>query len=331
LSYWLAPQRSFLWVLTARGRRLFILPPAKEIESQVEAYLKSIQDLRDPLETPQPAAEHLYQTLLAPARELIPQGAQVVVVPDGALHNLNFETLPVPGKSLHYWIEDAVVSVAPSLAVQPDADVPVALKSILIVGNPESSGAEYPKLPNAADEMRSVESRMSALQQTVFEGAHAEPAAYGTSRPEQFSVIHFTTHAAANSSSPLESAIILSPVNDAFKLYARDVAQVPLTAELVTISACRGAGARVYSGEGLVGFTWAFLQAGAHHVIAGLWDVSDSSTAQLMDSLYENLSQSRSPTGALREAKLKMIHSQSNFRKPYYWAPFQVYVGSGVR
>ena len=34
-------------------------------------------------------------------------------------------------------------------------------------------------------------------------------------------------------------------------------------------------GARAYAGEGLVGFTWAFLSAGAHNVIAGLWNVDD--------------------------------------------------------
>jgi CHAT domain-containing protein len=175
--------------------------------------------------------------------------------------------------------------------------------------------------------MRSVERRLGTLQQTVYEGVRAEPGTYRTSNPEQFSLIHFAAHATANSASPMESAIVLSPAGNTFKLYAREVAQVPLQAELVTISACRGAGARVYSGEGLVGFTWAFLQAGARHVIAGLWDVTDRSTAELMDGLYENLGASMSPARALREAKLKMIRSRSSFKKPYYWAPFQVYVG----
>jgi CHAT domain-containing protein len=101
----------------------------------------------------------------------------------------------------------------------------------------------------------------------------------------------------------------------------------PLRAELVTISACRGAGARVYSGEGLVGFTWAFLQAGAKNVIAGLWDVSDNSTAQMMDRLYEGIDAGKSPAKALHEAKLSMVRSNSNYRKPYYWGAFQVYIG----
>ena len=57
----------------------------------------------------------------------------------------------------------------------------------------------------------------------------------------------------------------------------------------MTVSACRSAGERVYAGEGLVGFAWAFLRAGARRVVAGLWDVDDRSTADLMDAIYTRL------------------------------------------
>jgi len=96
----------------------------------------------------------------------------------------------------------------------------------------------------------------------------------------------------------------------------------------VTISACNGAGTRAYAGEGLVGLSWAFLRAGAHYVIASLWEVSDASTPQLMDELYKGLSAGQDPASALRRAKLTLLHSDTVFRKPFYWAPFQLYAGS---
>jgi CHAT domain-containing protein len=101
---------------------------------------------------------------------------------------------------------------------------------------------------------------------------------------------------------------------------------IPLQADLVTISACRSAGARSYSGEGLVGFAWAFLQAGARSVIAGLWDVTDSSTPGIMDVLYSQIKDGKSPADALRQAKLNLIRSTGSYRKPYYWGPFQLYI-----
>ena len=77
-----------------------------------------------------------------------------------------------------------------------------------------------------------------------------------------------------------------------------------------------------------MGLTWAFLRAGAHSVIAALWEVSDMSTPQLMGDLYAGISKGDSPEAALRKAKLTMIHSASAYRKPFYWAPFQLYRGS---
>jgi CHAT domain-containing protein len=327
LAYWLAPRRSFLWVITPKNRKLFALPAQSEIEELARSYQAVIDGLRDPLESTPPAADRLYDILLAPAQELIPTGSRVVIVPDGVLHNLNFETLPVSAQKPYYWIEDVTLAIAPSLALNPGAFSRDSLKSLLVIGSPEPVGAEYQPLPYAGAEVRNVKQRLVTLEQTIYEGSRAEPSAYRASDPGKYSIIHFAAHASANRESPLESAIILSSSSDSFKLYARDVMKMPLRAELVTISACRGAGARVYSGEGLVGFTWAFLQAGARNVIAGLWDVTDSSTAQLMDHLYEQLNAGKSPAEALREAKLSMIHSGGSFRKPYYWGPFQVYVG----
>ena len=130
--------------------------------------------------------------------------------------------------------------------------------------------------------------------------------------------------------SPLDSAIVLSREStgsDSFKLYARDIIRHPLRADLVTISACYGAGERSYSGEGLVGLSWAFLRAGAHNVIAALWEATDVSTEQLMGKFYDELDKGASPDAALRAAKLALLHG-SNFHNPFYWAPFQLYAGS---
>ena len=146
------------------------------------------------------------------------------------------------------------------------------------------------------------------------------------SGPSRFSVIHFAAHAVPNRDSPLDSAIVLSPGRDTAKLYTREVRHVPLSAELVTVSACQSAGARAYAGEGLVGFAWAFLAAGARNVIASLWDVSDRSTATLMQAVYSRVRDSEDPAEALRAVKLEFLHSATANRKPYYWAPFQVYV-----
>jgi CHAT domain-containing protein len=130
---------------------------------------------------------------------------------------------------------------------------------------------------------------------------------------------------------PLDSAVVLSRNHDdsnVYKLYARDILKQNLHADLVTVSACDGSGVRSYSGEGLVGLAWAFLRAGSHHVIGAMWDVSDISTPLLMDNFYSELARGNQPDAALRSAKLTMMHSDGVFRKPLYWAAFQLYSGA---
>ena len=282
--------------------------------------------LADPLSATATPGDRLYDVLIKPISASIPRGASVVIVPDGALHRLNFETLPVGGDRRHYWIEDVEVQVAPSLALltraRPAATAP---RTLLLIGDPLPRAPEFPALRYAADEMTSISKRFAAGEVETYRGAQAAPRAFRDARPDRFAMIHFTAHATANSSSPLDSAVILSGAEQDFKLYARDVAEQKLNADLVTVSACRSAGERAYSGEGLVGFAWAFLRAGARRAIAGLWDVDDRSTAELMDAFYGEIAEGAPPPRALREAKLRFLRQQRTYAKPYYWGAFQVF------
>jgi CHAT domain-containing protein len=265
--------------------------------------------------------------LIEPVRQWIPAGSHVILAADGALHGLNLEALPQPplqpGGAPRYWIEDVTVAIAPSLGLLAERrSVSPAARRLLLLGDPVASDSSFPPLSHAADEIESVTRRFGGPdQEVVLAREAATPMAYRSAGPGNFSAIHFTAHAVANRESPLDSAVLLS----GGKLYAREVMDVPLTADLVTVSACRGVGVRAYSGEGIVGFAWAFLRAGARHVIAGLWDVNDQSTAALMDVLYRELAAGKPPEAALRTAKLSLIASPGNLRKPYYWAPFQLY------
>ena len=325
LFYWLAPRTSYVWAITGFESKAVPLSDQRQISQDVASYRALIeQEKRDPLAGSSQAGARLYQELIAPVAALVPRGSRVVVVPDGVLHNLNFETLLVASPQPHYWIDEVTISIAPSLGIvragKPSSS---ARRSLLLMGDPVTEGTGYPPLPQAALEIAKVERQFPANGATVLTGPQAVVDAYSAAQPGKFSTIHFATHVDANAQSPLDSSIILSPQANGFRLYARDVARMPLHADLVTISACRGAGARTLSGEGLVGFAWAFFQARAQNVVTSLWDVYDNSTAQLMDDFYSSVAAGHSYADALRQAKLKMLHS--NYQRPYYWAPFQLY------
>lgn len=345
LFYALGKEHSYVWAITARETKMFpIIFNEDEIDAAVQRY-------REKLEGP-PAilaasddGSVLFKMLVTPAQDFLKRelaaGEPIFIVADGSLNNLSFETLNPEGSAAgqkRYWIEDATIVNAPSLRMLPDSRrrAEKLEGNLLLLGDPASPTAGlanlYPPLPNAAIQMQTISKYFSDDRQKVFAHDQASPSAYLKGHPEQFSYIHFVAHGTANRTDPLESAIILSPEtstagDDSFKLYARDIIGTPrLRAQVVTISACYSSGKRTYSGEGLVGLSWAFLRAGAHHVVAALWDVSDASAPPIMDAFYRELKNGKSPGSALRTAKLSLLHSQ-DFRSPFYWAAFQLYTG----
>jgi len=334
LVYCLRPQVSYLWAINATREESYTLPGSTHLLPLVANHTQSILASKDLLAQRDSTGRALYDALVKPAEGLIGHDARVFLIGDKELSGLNFETLIPPGEQPHYWIEDVTITNANSLrllaALGKEPRQPASPK-ILLVGDPIYRTADYAALPNASTEMADVAAHFTPEHRSVIAGSNASPPAYASSAPGQFSYIHFVAHATANETNPLDSAIILSsPANqpEAYKLYARDILDQPLHAELVTISSCYGSGLRNYSGEGLVGLAWAFLRAGSHYVIGAMWEVSDASTPQLMDHLYDELAHGRKPDAALRSAKLALIRGGGAFRKPLYWAPFQLYSGS---
>ncbi len=332
LSYWLAPNRSYLWAVTAKGVSQFVLPAEPAINRLIEQHRASIENLEDPLTSGGTAARQLYQMLLGPVEPLICQARQVIIVLDGRLHEVNLETLVVDGPSPHYWIEDATIALAPSLGVLRSSGAPSPrTPRLLIIGDPLAADPEFPPLPHLKSEIREIAAGFAESNRAVYSGADAYPGRFREANPRAFTAIHFAAHASANEESPLNSAIILSPHGGDYKLYASEIAALRLDPELVTISACRSAGARAYSGEGLVGFSWAFLDAGAHNVVAGIWNVDDAAAPPLMKEFYRQWREGRDPAAALRLAKLSLMRTGGAFRKPYYWGPFEVFTRQATR
>ena len=93
---------------------------------------------------------------------------------------------------------------------------------------------------------------------------------------------------------PSLSSIVLSFVDgtgaphDPF-LTLPDIYDMRLNADLVVLSACSTAEGRHVPGEGPIGLARAFMYAGAPRVVASLWRVNDSATAELMKRFYRGM------------------------------------------
>ena len=325
LFYWIGGQRPYLWMI---GPKTFKAVPLKAKASEMRTLA---QQYYEAVSTPSLTAgqleggRRLRKILLDPAVEELTPDRRVFLVLDDQLGLLNPESLPLEKSG--WWIDEAIVSIVPSLAL---LDLPRKAvrpgKALLAIGNATKAG-EYDRLANAAGELAVISELFPRDQLRVIEDAGATPPAYGKANPQDYEMIHFTAHGKAESGNPLDSAVILSedPSTKAFKLYAREIVTLPIAARLVTISACKSAAGRNYRGEGPVGLAWAFLSAGAEQVVAGLWNVDDAASKDLMERFYAGMrKQHKSAAVALRDAKRQIM---TGYNKPYYWAPFELFAG----
>jgi CHAT domain-containing protein len=144
-----------------------------------------------------------------------------------------------------------------------------------------------------------------------------------------FNLFHFATHASANDEYPDYSYLAFTESKDSTEsdiLYIKDLYNTSLNADMVTLSACQTGIGKLQKGQGMLSLSKGFYYAGAKSLVNTLWKINDKSTVKLMEFFYEGLSEGKSKTVALRDAKLKYLETTDDdlLKHPYYWAAFVV-------
>ena len=285
----------------------------------------------------QTKAKALYQAVMAPIADQISTRAyrHLVIVPDGPLLGLPIGALmDEQGRRIIDWIP---VSTSASLAMLDWKGMqPLVDGSVLCVAapTPPRSADQIPDrersglcaLAHAHDEAEMVCSSFSRSLLLSGDTARKQTVETDMSRYE---VVHFATHGYLDADDGLQSWLLLSPGphagQDDVRLAARDIVDIPLTSQLVVLSACETARGEPSGGEGLLGLSWAFRAAGCPAVIGSEWCVEDRSTCLLMTAFYRELRRGLPKDEALRQAILSLRSSNTTYSAPYYWAPFQLF------
>ena len=141
---------------------------------------------------------------------------------------------------------------------------------------------------------------------------------------QAYKYLHFSVHGDPNAKNPERSGLVLSAFDRQGNsitpwVYARDIQEMHLSADLVVLGACGSGLGEEVAGEGLVGLTQAFLTAGAPRVLVGLWNLDDEATSEMMPIFYRYLlKEGKDPAAALRLAQIEMSHRLGR-TAPAYW------------
>jgi CHAT domain-containing protein len=183
------------------------------------------------------------------------------------------------------------------------------------------------RLPFTRDEAEAIVASAPAGQSAKVIDFQANRATVTSADLSRYRIVHLATHGVLDTERPELSGIVLSLVDEQGRaqdgfLRLHEIYNLDWSAELVVLSACQTGLGKEIKGEGLVGLTRGFMYAGAERVLASLWNVNDSVTAEFMKRFYQGLiSRNLAPAEALREAQVEMWKRRSS-RSPYYWAAF---------
>lgn len=289
------------------------------------------------------AAHQVYQALIAPVRPMLTEEVllvpreQLAAIPFGALLTQPETQLGKP-HLWHYLDQELIISQAYSagffdliqqrIPARKPAGAVLALapffenESLELTTSldTELRNRLFKSLPNSGAEVEAIAGHGKSK---ILLGAEASKENL-LAVSADYTILHLATHSVANAVQGEYSFVALhagaSP--NAELLYAREVYNLRLSADLVVLSACETGQGQFRKDEGIVGLSQAFACAGAKNVVASLWSVNDASTKDLMILFYRELDKGTPYNRALANAKRSFIKQQKAFAHPYFWAGF---------
>ena len=142
----------------------------------------------------------------------------------------------------------------------------------------------------------------------------------------KYSCVHIATHGYINEEHPQLSMLLFSQPQHSSTtedgvLYASEMYNLSLNADLLVLSSCQSGLGKYVKGEGIIAMTRGFFYSGAHNIIFSLWKVYDKQTNALMTEFYDHVLEGETFSSALRKSKLRLIADRST-AFPSKWSGF---------
>ncbi len=298
-------------------------------------------------------SHRLYRTLLAPIAAQLAAKEKIILVADGMLHYLPFEILveeavDAPYHALPYLLRKVEISYQYSGSlwirhitqrnIQPQVGLLAFAPTFTGVGagtndnairgglQPGKGPESFSALPYAQSEVKDIAQLFKEQVVTLLLGQTATENSFKTALERPYRIVHVASHSFADIRQPKFSGIActaerndLSP--NEYILYADELYNLRIQADLVVLSSCESGFGQVTGSEGLLGLNRGFIYAGASNIIFSLWNASDQGSSDFMVNFYREVLLGKEYSTALRMAKLKMLDNAAT-ASPGIWGGF---------
>lgn len=291
----------------------------------------------------------LSRALLSALPPEVQNAGRWIVIPDGPLAAIPFDTLETNGKPV---VSNTVVSYAPSLRLLIDLNDRLAAHrtlgraDILVMGAPsfEEAPAGSPlrawtALPGSHAEVTALASRYRLKPgKTLFTGSAATEVQLrqldAKGALAGYKTLFFSTHAVVDLASSERNAIVLmgdgeSVDSDGF-VRAAEIMSLHTNADLIIVSACESGVGVWLDGEGSMGLPFALFASGGAATLLTHWSVGDQSSAAFMARFLDKMDHGANAAVALQQTKADFLAGRAGdqWTLPAYWAAFSLYGAS---
>lgn len=332
ISYFIDENNSRLYTFVISKKKFTI--DTKTLPAEYDKYITGLRNsiFFQETSTFKKSSYNLY-ALLVP--EKIPGSVDdLVIIPTGRLGVIPFEALlkklsdDEDFKTLPYLLQEYSIryEFSAGLALQKNFKSKPISSALFCAPITFPEKDALAALPGTESEVNAIASlfRQNKIESAVYLNNQANERIIKSGTLKDFSLIHFATHGVVDETSPELSRIFLQTETEAEdgNLFAGEIYNLQLNADLVALSACQTGLGKISKGEGVIGLSRALVYAGAQNIIVSFWSVADESTAQLMTNFYKQLLENPSANYSrdLRRAKLELLNGK--YAAPYYWAPF---------
>ena len=171
-----------------------------------------------------------------------------------------------------------------------------------------------------------IENVSALFNSKIFLGKAATKKAFQNTA-DKASILHLSMHAFANDQQPALSGLVFTQENnsspDSSILYAYELYNMNLDAQLAILSGCETGIGYLAKGEGIMSLGRAFKYAGCKEITMSLWKVNDKVTAEIVELYSKNLKEGMDKAKALQKAKIDYLESTVPIQQhPYFWSSF---------
>ena len=354
IEYVVADSTIYIFSMNKKHIRINSILKPGDFEQTLTAFRKNLSNYRHFMTKPEEArksyveqARKLYKLLLAPILDNANEHTEeLIIVPDGLLAYLPFETLLEQAtehnsenyRSLPYLIKKYRIRYAYSatLLLHNKQVARTSDNGQCLAFTPDDTPAGNTIAQGEFNRLRSIGGALPGTQQEVkaiakhFKGRFY----FGLRATEQhfkeeagqYRLIHLAMHGLADQERPLYSKLAFNETGDTIEdglLHTYELYNMQLNAELVVLSACETGYGKNVKGEGIMSMARGFMYAGSPSVVYTLWKVDDRASSRLMEHFYTFLAKGMEKDKALQQARIHYLkEAQGKEAHPFYWSGF---------